>query len=124
MLSTCSFWFELVRTLASTVTAVAAVVGLIIAARGLNKWQAEVLADFYEARDIIQAARSPVTRPGEGSTRKEMDPMLSHPAPVFDQFYAVAERLQNKGEFFARLFARRYRFKALFGSNAEKPFED
>ena len=63
-----SVWIELAKAIPSVVTAVTAVVGVAIAARGLNKWRAEaigkrkadlaeeVLADFYQARDIINDA--------------------------------------------------------------------
>ncbi len=62
---------EVVKVLGSVATAGAAWFAATIAYRGLNKWRAEtigkrkaelaeeVIADFYEARDIIIAARSP-----------------------------------------------------------------
>jgi hypothetical protein len=104
---------------------------------GLDRWRAETtgklrielaegaLADFYEARDVIQAARSPVTGPGEGSTRREREPGETAAQTLrFDSFYTVAERLQNKSEFFAKMSARRYRFMAHFGPDSVKPYED
>jgi hypothetical protein len=130
------FWFEVVKTAASTITAIAAVVGVIIATRGLDKWRAEatgklrielaegVLADFYEARDIIQAARSRPSSGSEPSTRKrepyETDVMSS----AYDALYFVGSRLENKSEFFSKFHSRRYRFWAHFGPEAAKPFEE
>ena len=59
---------EMIKAVAPVFTAGAACSGAYIAYRGLTKWHAEtvgkrrvelaedVLADFYQARDIIQAA--------------------------------------------------------------------
>jgi hypothetical protein len=149
-MTTETFWFELVRTLGSTVTAVAAVIGVVIAAHGLNKWQAEtagklriglaegVLADFYEARDIIQAARSPqaprtlldlgsgppLNLEGEPSTRRRVAWETPVMTEAYDKMYVAASRLENKTEFFSKLHARRYRFVAHFGPEAAKPYEE
>ena len=134
-MTTETFWFELVRTLATTVTAAAAVAGLVIAAHGLNKWQAEtagklrielaegVLADFYEARDIIQAARSPLT------VRSPLNLGSERPvADIYDNSIEaasrVSKRLEDKSDFFSKLYSRRYRFVAHFGKEATKPYEE
>ncbi len=78
-------WIALVKAIPSVVTAITAIVGVVIAARGLNKWRAEtigkrkaelaqeVLADFYQARDIIDVARSPGGFGHEGDTRQKDD---------------------------------------------------
>ena len=78
-------WIELAKAIPSVVTAITAVVAVIIAARGLNRLRAEtigkrkveraedVLADFYQARDIINAARSPGSFGYEGATREKAD---------------------------------------------------
>jgi hypothetical protein len=78
-----AIWIELIKAISSVVTAITAVVGVFIGVCGLNKWRAEtigkrqaelaeeVLADFYEARDIIDAARlsvSLVTKEAHAST--------------------------------------------------------
>jgi hypothetical protein len=39
-------------------------------------------------------------------------------------YFAAAERLNNRSEFFAQLHARRYRFVAYFGRDAAKPYDD
>lgn len=83
----------------------------------------EVLADFYEAKDIIQAARSPFSRGDEGSSRKKSGTENEHDTGRLNAYYAVAERLHAKSEFFARLSARRYRFVAHFGLEAAKPYD-
>lgn len=64
-------WIEFVKAASTVVTAIAAVIGLAIAARGFTTWRSktigkrkvelaeDLLADFYRARDIINVARSP-----------------------------------------------------------------
>src|SRR5262245_8878987 len=135
-----AFWFEFLRTIFSTITAGAAAIGVWIAIKGINRWRAETigklrielaegtLAEFYEARDIIQAARSPLIRLGEGSTRELEDWEKAAPPDYNprdrDALYASAERLEKRSEFFAKLNARRYRFIAHFGPEAAKPFDE
>ena len=124
------------KAVPSVVTAVTAVVGVCIAARGLNKWRAEtigkrkaelaedVLADFYQARDIIKAARSPGSFGYEGATRRKADWESEDDTRTLNAYFATIERLNNNAEFFAQLHARRYRFIAHFGHDAAKPYDD
>ena len=131
-----TLWIEILKEVPSIVTAVTTVIGVIIAARGLHKWRQEtigkrrtelaenVLADFYEARDIIQTARSPLSKESEGESRKRADWETKEDSRTLDAYFAVFERLHSKQEFFAKLTARRYRFQAHFGRQASKPYED
>jgi hypothetical protein len=84
----------------------------------------QVLADFYEAHDIINGARLPVAFEGEGSTRPKSEGESEGRKRRMDSYYVVLERLSRREEFFARLFARRYRFVTLFGLEAGKPFNE
>jgi hypothetical protein len=130
------FWIEFAKVTPSIVTATTAVVGVVIALRSLDRWHREavgkrrvelaedVLAEFYEARDIIQAARSPLAYGGEGSTRKRFDDETEDQARSRDAFYAIAERLQAKSEFFAKFNSQRYRFRTYFGETSLKPYEE
>lgn len=131
-----SVWIELARAIASVVTAVMAIVGVCVAARGLNKWRAEtigkrkaelaeeVLADFYQARDIINAARSRGVFPHEGATRQKAKSESEEDTRKLNTYFATYERLRNKEEFFAQFRARRYRFVAHFGLEAGKPYDE
>jgi hypothetical protein len=84
----------------------------------------EVLTDFYQARDIINAARSPGSFEGEGSTRQKGPEESESDTRTLNAYFATTERLINKREFFAQLHARRYRFIAYFGNDAANAYDD
>jgi hypothetical protein len=127
---------EVVKVLGPVATAGAAWFAAIIACRGLNKWRAEtigkrkaelaeeVLADFYQARDIINAARSPGSFSHEGATRQKAGWESEQDTRTLNAYFATTERLRNKEEFFAQFHARRYRFMAHFGLEAGKPYDE
>ncbi len=85
----------------------------------------EVLSAFYEAQDIIRAARSPLSVGGEGRSwrdaeqAKEERPELAR----VDAYFAPAERLFKEKEFFAKLRALQYRFQAVFGPQTGQHFQ-
>jgi hypothetical protein len=127
---------ELLKAGPSIVTAVVAVYGLSIAKAGLTKWRSEtigkrkaevaeqVLAGFYEARDILAHARSPMSWGDEGSTRPPAVNETETDRSLLNSYFRTVERLNKKNEFFAHLAARRYSFIALFGADAAKPFDE
>jgi hypothetical protein len=82
----------------------------------------QVLADFYKANDLFSSARSPFALAGEGASRKRDEHETESQASHRDAIYAPFERLQKNIDFFSDLHARRYRFRALFGSAAAEPF--
>jgi hypothetical protein len=92
--------------------------------RDRNELAEEVLADFYEARDIITAARSPVGWGHEGGTRQKAEWELEEDTGPLNAYFRTIERLSKKEEFFARLYARRYRFTTHFGLDAGKSYDD
>jgi hypothetical protein len=83
-----------------------------------------VLADFYKAKDIIEAARSPGSLGGEGETRPRESWETDEDTRLLDSYYWPIERLNKHSDFFAEFLAKRYRFVALFGSDAGQPFLD
>ena len=127
---------EVVKMLGATATAGAAWFAAYTAFRGLEKWRAEtigkrkaelaedVLADFYQARDIINAARSSGGFVNEGRTREREDWESEDDTRILNAYYRTSERLASKADFFAQLYARHYRFIAIFGKNAAKPYND
>jgi hypothetical protein len=88
----------------------------------LTEFAEEVLADFYEARDDINAARSPGGFSSEGRTRPRGPDESEDDTATLNSYYSVAERLSKRTEFFSRLEARRYRFIAHFGLPAAEPY--
>lgn len=129
-------WIELLKAIPSVVTAVTAIVGVSIAARGLTKWRTEtigkrkaelaeeVLADFYEARYVINYVRSPGSFSHEGATRKTADWETENDTRTLNMYFVTIERVTSKAEFFARLHARRYRFMAHFGLEAGRSYDE
>jgi hypothetical protein len=67
----------------------------------------EVLADFYKARDIINAARSPGFFSDEGETRQKALWETESDTRTLNSYFAIIERLTNNREFFVELLARR-----------------
>ena len=127
-----SVWSEIAKATPSIITAGTAIYGVAIAKAGLSKWRREtigkrkaelaeeVLADFYQAREVIQSARSPMSFAHEGATRKKHEDETETETSALNSYFAIVERLEAKSEFFAQLHARQYRFLALFGPGADK----
>jgi len=130
-------WFEIgevIKAVAPAITATAAAVGAYIAVRGLNKWQTEmigrhraelaedVLAGFYQARDIIRAIRSPAGFAGESAGRKSQENESEHVKRDRDAAYVPLARYEKHRAFFSDLFAKRYRMRAIYSSAADVPF--
>ena len=125
---------EVIKALAPAVTATAAAVGAYVGIRGLNRWQAEmmgrrrtelaedVLAGFYQARDIIAAIRSPAGYAGESANRKAPPNESEHVKRDRDAAFVPIARYQAHQVFFGELFAKRYRMRAIFGAAADGPF--
>ena len=84
----------------------------------------ETLVAFYEARDSIRSARSPLIFEGEGSTRQKEAWETENDTRTLNAYFAAAERLARKSEVFAQIQARRYRFVALFGEEAAGPYDE
>jgi len=127
-----------VTALANVGIAGAALVAAALGYRGLHAWRTEtigkrkaelaeqVLADFYEARDVLQAARQPFTYSNEGNTRQKEVDETEADTQRLNTYFAISERLLKRNDFFAKLLARQYRFLALFGHDSEqiRPFDE
>jgi hypothetical protein len=115
-------------------------ISLIIAAWtviiGVNAWRhefigkrrielaEEVLALFYEARDVISYIRSPFGFVGEGGSRKSSESESPEEKQFYDRAYVVVERYNKNKELFNKIYSMRYRFMAQFGKEASVPFDD
>src|SRR6266536_4798007 len=108
-------------------TACAAWFAAYTAYRGLQKWRDEtlgkrntelaeqVLASFYEARDVFTWVRAPVRSLGEGASRSAGGPESDDLKQKRDSYFTPIERLRQEKELFAKLHAQRYMFAAYFG---------
>jgi hypothetical protein len=94
--------------------------------RSLSDWKRrtelaeQVLSDFYKASVIFQSARYPAFA-GEGRTRPQTEGQMEDPTE--DAIFVPLERLNKEITFLSDLHARRFRFMALFGAEAAKPFD-
>ncbi len=79
------------------------------------------LAAFYEARDSLIWVRLGASFGDEGASRPARE---NDGNARLDAYYAVIQRLKGQSEFWSRFQASRYRFRALFGDTATKPFAD
>ncbi|MDE2112143.1 MAG: hypothetical protein KGJ79_13450 [Alphaproteobacteria bacterium] len=81
----------------------------------------QVLASFYEVRDVFVWVRSPAAFGGEGETRhaEGEDEQVRRSR---NTYFVPIERMQKHAELFARLQSQRYTFMALFGAEAIAPF--
>ena len=103
---------------------------------GVNAWRREyigkrklelaeeVLALFYEARDVISYIRNPFGFGGEGSTRNAAPNESPEEKQINDNAYVVFERYNKRQDLFSKLYSMRYRYMAQFGRDSAKPFDD
>jgi hypothetical protein len=130
-----SVLIEVVKALPSIVTAVTAVIGVWIGARGLRQWREETigkrkaelaehaLVDFYKARDAFSWARSRIAISKEGEERQALGPESKEVKEARDRYFIPIKRLRKENELFARLNAQRYIFAAYFGQGSSQPFD-
>lgn len=116
------------------VKGVSVIVACLVAVYGFDAWRREfvgkrrmelaeeVLALFYEARDVLSEIRSLWGYEGEGSTRQSRDNESPEEKAALDRAYIVVERFNKHRDTFNRIQALRYRFMAQFGTEAGVPF--
>ena len=113
-----------------------AIIAAFVGIKGLTRWREEtvgkrkselaehVLADFYQAKDIFEWVRFPISYPEEGAARPRNDGENDAEARVRDAYYVPIQRLAKEAEFLGAMQARKYRFVALFGADAGIPFRE
>ncbi len=118
------------------IASIAALCASLAAIYGINSWRREyrgkklaelaeeVLCLFYEAQDAIHHIRSPFSRTGEGSTRKQGENETEEEKEAYDHAWVVFERYNTHVELFSKIYTLRYRFRVQFGNEATKPFND
>jgi hypothetical protein len=82
----------------------------------------EMLALFYEAKDVIAFVRGAMSTADESADRPHGENEDQNTANQRDSFYAPIARLRNKQEFFSRLQSLKYRAMATFGRESSRPF--
>lgn len=122
-------WIQLLESLSVIAAALVAIYGISSwrrEMRGRKEYELaeEVLALFYEARDRINAIRSPLGWSGEGKSRQASPDEKPEEKEAFDRAHIVIERYQRNQETFNRIQTLRYRFMALFGRDKAKPFDN
>ncbi len=127
-MQTCD-WTSVIQNASVTIASLAAIFGIDAWRRehvGKRRMELaeEVLALFYQARDVIHAMRSPFGFGGEGTTRKADSNESPEDKEALDQAYVVVERYNKHLELFSRIHALRYRFMAQIGTTESKPFDD
>lgn len=120
------------RTLADFLESVAVIAAAGVAIFGINSWRREhvgkrrielaeeALSLFYEARDVINSARSEISFDGEWKEAEKQLEHTQHSTSASIPVRIVSWRLHRRDDLFAKIRAMRYRFKAVF--KCEKPF--
>lgn len=123
------------QALSVIIAALSVAVAAWSATLGVHAWRRQVigtkrtdvaekaLTAIYEARDILEAARSPMSFGDEGKTRTPQPGETEAQTRHRNSYYAPAERLLEQRDFFMATNASRYRLLAYFGPTAAAPFE-
>ncbi|WP_369662014.1 hypothetical protein [Variovorax sp. V15] len=84
----------------------------------------ETLAMFYEAADIVNAVRSPLSWDSETDEVKQGANETNERYKARKSAYVVFKRLNDHHAQLSKLYAMRYRFMAVFGQEKARPFTD
>lgn len=120
---------EILQGLAVTGASIAAVIGI-------NAWKREhlgkrrielaeeVLVHLYKAEQVLRRIRMPYFHPGEGSTRKGHDDETEEDRELYNSAFIIMERYNKNIDTFKPIWALQYKFKAVFGSEDYRVFEE
>ncbi len=84
----------------------------------------EALAAFFEIKDAIAFIRNPWSSGNEGSTRNRVAHETEAESQLLDRGHIVFERYESKKDIFVRFDTLKYKFMAVFGTEAESIFKD
>lgn len=124
-----NFVFNLIQCICVVIASITAIFG-ITSWRREAKWKRkyelaeEVLSLFYECKEKISMIRSPAGYVGEGKTRKRDENELSEESEILDEAYVFFERYEKEKEPFIKLYTLKFRFIAVFGKDANEPFDE
>ncbi|MEE4011736.1 hypothetical protein V1T76_06735 [Roseibium sp. FZY0029] len=122
-------WPSIIQTISVIVAALSVTIGVSAWRRSLIgqkriELAEQVIEGFHEARNALQAIRSPMGTAKEGMTRVRKEGEDAAESRILDQAYVAFERYEARSEIFSKLMAKRYRFALYFGDKAAEPFED
>lgn len=112
------------------------IIGTCIAVYGIDSWRREhrgrrqlqlaedVLASFYEARDVINYMRHPFSFSSETEEIERAENENDAAYQARKNASVVFKRYNNNSELFSRIHATRYRFMALIGKEQAQPFDE
>ena len=124
-----------IAAFANGATALAAACAAIVAYCGLHVWRREmkgrrnaelaeeVLAAFYEAQEIYRWVRTRGHFPNEADSRVRQEEEDEKLGRALDALFIPLARIKAEHETLSKLYAKRYRFRAIFGPEADKPFQ-
>jgi len=127
---------EEVKMALEIINTLAIVIASIVAICGISAWRKEfqgkrnielaeeVLILFYEAKDAIRMIRNPNPFHRGEKTRKPEENETPRQKEARDRFYFIYEGFGKKQDIFNKLTSKRFQFKARFGNDKDKPFED
>lgn len=124
-----NFIFNLIQCISVVIASVTAIYG-IASWRRETKWKRkyelaeEVLSLFYECKEKIEIIRSPASYVGEGKTRKRKENERPEETEILDSAYVFYERYEKEKEPFIKLATLKFRFIAIFGKDANTPFDE
>lgn len=127
-----------VSALCNVVVAVAAVAAAVQGVKSLSTWRAETigrrkmelaeeaLALAYQAQEVIEYARHPVSWSSEGTSRpgRGKDGETGALTRKLDGLFVTAERMNREPELWSRLRTLLFRFRAVFGDDVAKHLEE
>ena len=82
----------------------------------------EILASFFEIKDVIATIRNPFSSGDEGKSRKKGEHETEEESELLDRGYIVFERYESRKEAFVRFNTLKYKFMATFGPETEDIF--
>lgn len=121
--------FNIIQSICVITASITAIYG-ISTWRREAKWKRkyelaeEVLSLFYECKEKISIIRSPMSYVGEGKTRKRNENEKAEETEIMDNAFVFIERYEKEKEPFLKLYTLKFRFIAVFGKQANEPFDE
>lgn len=128
--------FENVKLVVDILQGLAVTGASVAAVLGINAWKREhlgkrrielaeeVLVNLYKAQEVLERIRQPHFQPGEGSTRIGHVDETERERELYNTAFIIMERYNKNIETFKPIYALQYKFKAVFGPEDYKVFEE